>query len=263
MKVLRLLHVSLTVRDIGATARFYQEALGFMTSKPPADADPALETILGAGALRITHLQRGDQTLELAMFDNPGAPYPATSASNDLWFQHCALVTEDIGGAYGRLRAQDFTPISRNGPETLAGGVVAFKFRDPEGHPLELIQFPQANAATAGGIDHSAIAVADAERSIAFYTGTLDLTVASRQVNTGPSQDALDGLDGTIVDVVGLAPAQASPHVELLGYGRPRGRAGARMRQNDVAASRLVFAADGDGGRLLHDPDGHAVVLVP
>ena len=41
-----------------------------------------------------------------------------------------------------RLSRFPFTTISRNGPEALPGGVVAFKFRGPDGHPLELIQFP-------------------------------------------------------------------------------------------------------------------------
>ena len=262
MKALRVLHVSLTVRDLDAAARFYTEALGFSMSTLPTKADATLTYLLGAGAFRFCRLRRGGQTLELAAFDAPGAPCPADSASNDLWFQHCALVTANIGESYERLRAHAFTSISRNGPEKLPGGIVAFKFRDPDGHPLELIQFPEANAATSGGIDHSAIAVADADRSIGFYAETLGLAVASRQVNTGPAQDAMDGLSGTQVDVIGLAPVQASPHLELLGYRQPRGRAGDRLRQNDLAASRSVFAVDEGAERLLHDPDEHALVVM-
>ena len=55
---------------------------------------------------------------------------------------------------------------------------------------------------TETGIDHSAIVVADAERSIAFYPDVLNMSVRARQVNQGPPQDKLDALGGTEVDVV-------------------------------------------------------------
>ena len=46
-----------------------------------------------------------------------------------------------MDAAYARVRAAGVQPISLNGPETLPernGGVRAFKFRDPDDHPLEL-----------------------------------------------------------------------------------------------------------------------------
>ena len=79
---------------------------------------------------------------------------------------------------HGAARA---TPARRRsaetGPVTLpksAGGVTAVKFRDPEGHPLEFLQFPPgANADWKGagimGIDHSAISVGDVAASRRFY----------------------------------------------------------------------------------------------
>lgn len=269
---LRLDRVSLNVADLAA-ARFYAAALGFEAA-PAVDADPRLANLLGAHALRVVLLRRGQQRLELAMFDPPGTLYPADSRSNDHWFQHCALVTDDIAAAYGRLSRFPFTPISRNGPEALPGGVIAFKFRDPDGHPLELIQFQRPDPRTEGGIDHSAISVADAERSIAFYAARLGLSVQSRQVNRGPAQDALDDLDDVAVDVVALAAKSPAPHLELLAYRMPRGRASPISGPSAIAASRLVFAtdaldnwdgavtlADGARARLIQDPDGHALLL--
>ena len=138
-----------------------------------------------------------------------------------------------MAAAYRRLQTHNVTPISRHGPQTLPGGVIAFKFRDPDHHPLELIQFPTADPVTAHGIDHSAISVADADRSIAFYAAALGLAVTARQVNTGPAQDALDNLDAVTVDVVALSPAIRSPHLELLAYRAPCGparHAGASVR---------------------------------
>ena len=275
MRALRLLRVSLTVSDLARSEAFYTEALGFEMLKPAWDADPALAGLLGASGLRAVHLRRGGQVLELAAFDPPGAPYPPGSRGNDLWFQHCALAVDDMAGAYARLARHPFTPISRSGPQSLPGGTSACKFRDGDGHPLELIALAQPDTATAGGIDHSAISVSSAERSTAFYAGTLGLRVAARQVNAGAAQDALDGLDGVQVDVVALTPEQPAPHVELLGYRSPPGRPAPPLRPGDVAASRLVFQvdslagcpgvavlADGTCAAVMHDPDGHALLLL-
>jgi catechol 2,3-dioxygenase-like lactoylglutathione lyase family enzyme len=275
LKLERLLRVSLTVADLPAALAFYQGALGF-TAAAVEDCDPALARLMGANGVRTVRIARGVQAMELAVFDPPGAPYPAVRHSNDLWFQHCALTTADIGTAYARLHGFAFTPISVAGPQRLparAGGVTAFKFRDPEGHPLELIQFPDRPGA-GDGIDHSAIAVAEAGRSVAYYEG-LGLSVGSRSLNHGAEQDLLDGLAGVQVDVVGMMPPVPAPHVELLGYRTPPGRPGPVLRPADIAASRLVFAASGlasqpgavalrDGGwaALQHDLDGHALLLL-
>lgn len=213
MQALRLLRIGLTVRDLAAAVRFYTDALGFGCVAQARAADPAVVTLLGACAIRSTLLRRGDQILELAAFDPPGAGYPPGSRSNDLWFQHCALVTADIDTAYVRLNRYPHSAISRNGPQTLPDGSIAFKFRDPEGHPLELIQLPHPDAETAAGIDHSAIVVANVDRSVAFYADVLNMRVRARQVNRGPAQDNLDALVGTQVDVVALAPAHPAPHV--------------------------------------------------
>ncbi len=258
MKALRLDRVGLNVTDLPAAIAFYESALGFSASAiEPGDA-----ALLGVQSVRRALLRRGRQCVELTQCDPPGAAYPEASASNDLWFQHCALATGDIAAAYAGLRSAAFTAISTNGPQALPGGIVAFKFRDPDGHPLELIQFPNGDAATAGGIDHSAISVSDVERSIAFYAAELGLTERAWQVNTGPAQDALDGLAGVTVDVVALAPAVAAPHVELLGYRAPRGRSARAGLLSDIATSRLVFKAEGaTETSVLRDPDHHVIFV--
>jgi catechol 2,3-dioxygenase-like lactoylglutathione lyase family enzyme len=270
---LRLDRISLNVADLAAATAFYVGAFGFEAT-PAVDADPRLADLLGARALRVVLLRRGRQRLELARFDPQGPLYPADSRSDDLWFQHCALVTDDIAAAYEQLSAFPFTPISRHGPQRLPGGIVAFKFRDPDGHPLELIQFPRPDPRTAGGIDHSAISVSDAERSIVFYAAQLGLSLQSRQVNRGPAQDALDDLDRVAVDVVALAAKSSAPHVELLAYRAPPLHSSRIARPSAIVASRLVFATHGvdnwddavtlaNGARvcLIHDPDGHALLL--
>lgn len=301
---LRLLRVGRNAADLERARRFYCEALGFVVIDSQDGAPPAWSQSPGVcdAAVRSARLRLGAQGIELTAFDPPGAAYPPNSNSADLWFQHCAIVVSDMDAAYARLRRHgDFTAISRDGPQTLpasSGGVIAFKFRDPDGHPLELILFPPGSGDPAWqtaqnngpmlGIDHSAIGVADADRSIAFYT-KLGLSQATRQTNSGPAQQRLDDLPDVSVDVVALPPADArTPHIELLAYRIPRGRAPASSDIRDIAADRLVLKVqdlaalleaqadanteiistgaieddDGTQAALLRDPDGHLLVLV-
>ncbi len=267
----RLDRIALNVGDLGAAIRFYCDALGFTVAQECV-IDAALAKVLGVRAVRTVRLRRGGQVLELSSCDPCGATVPLDGRSNDATFQHCALVTDDMAGTYQGLCRFAFTPISRAGPQVLPSGIVAFKFRDPDGHPLELIAFSTPDPVTLGGIDHSAICVADPAASLAFYAAWLGCAEQSRQVNIGPAQDALDDLDGAVVEVVALAPTIPSPHVELLSYRHPRTRAAPTPHPSDRLASRLVFNSGpckddkaaippASDLTLLHDPDGHAVLI--
>lgn len=252
--------IVLPVADIERSAAFYEQALGFTRA---------------GRALRL-----GQETIEL----EARAPrLPAGGRSNDLWFQHFAIVVRDMDRAYERVRGHAHTPIS-SAPQTLPGaGIRAYKFRDPDDHPLELLFFPPGEGdprwQTPGdalflGIDHTAIAVSDSERSLAFYRDLLGFTVTGRGVNAGPTQSALDSVADPIVRIVGLRPARdRGPGLEFLHYLRPGDgriapRSGARTRVvvevDRVAplAARLARHERLARGILVHDPDGHAVVLI-
>ncbi len=263
MTLRRILRIGLNVGDLDAAERFYIEALGF--DRVARHDDMVLAPLLGVRRVQTSTLRLGGQLVELARCDPPGLPYPSDSTSADTWFQHFAVTTPDIAAAFERLRGHGCTAITQDGPQLLpaaSGGAIAYKFRDPDGHPLELIQFP--GPARPAGIDHSAISVADARLSVAFYR-QWGVSQAASQVNTGPEQDRLDGLAGVSVDVVALLPAeQATPHIELLGYRTPRGRA-AMMDLFDIAATRLVMQGDAADGAaaIVFDPDGHAILVLP
>jgi catechol 2,3-dioxygenase-like lactoylglutathione lyase family enzyme len=263
-----ILGFRLVTPDLSRLLDFYHAVLGFAlegAAQPISQMELACLGVTG-GAVRQV-LSIGMQRIAIEQFERAGQPYPSRSDAASLWFQHLALVVVDIAEACGRLR--DAIPISRHGPQQLppaSGSVKAFKFRDPDGHPLELLEFPvgKSPAAWAGrapvtgqialGIDHTAISVRDVTVSTRFYTG-LGLALAPRTLNQGPAQQDLDGLQDAQVAVAPLRPQAGTPHLELLGYEVPRGETGPVLRPNDVAATRIAWRGAVPG--LLADPDGH------
>jgi catechol 2,3-dioxygenase-like lactoylglutathione lyase family enzyme len=252
-----LTRLILTAHQPAALALFYQTDLGFFRIDAPAPA-----TIGGLRVDNFIRLAYGPSEIDIASFDPPGHPYPPAQSSNDLSFQHFAIITPDIAAAYAALTGTaGWRPISSSGPIQLpanTGNVTAFKFRDPEGHPLEFLQPAQPAEPC---IDHSAIVVADTAASIAFYA-TLGLTKQSGSLNQGPEQAALDDLANPIVEVTRLGDAAGRLHLELLCYRAPPPGPAAARAPADVATTRLVFTATGAASART-DPDGHAILLEP
>lgn len=105
--------------------------------------------------------------------------------------------------------------------------MTAFKFRDHDGHPLELLAFAEGRVpgewrnADAGpflGIDHTAIAVSNTVGSTRFFKSVFGFGVGTRTENRGPEQADLDDVDDVHVGVTRLAPDLAAPRLELLHY---------------------------------------------
>jgi catechol 2,3-dioxygenase-like lactoylglutathione lyase family enzyme len=269
------LKVTRVVNDIGRSARFYECALNFKILARTR-TDPKILEALGItdnSAEQVT-IRLGNEEIVLVQFTTKGEAYPAASRSNDLWFQHLAIVVSDMDAAYAHLaRYSDWHPITNSGPQLLPpanGSVKAFKFRDPDGHPLELIWFPpRAGVSQWGnatkrkflGIDHTALSVTATRNSVGFYKG-LGFHVSSRSLNHGAAQSRLDGLPGARVRITGLrATDELGPGLELLAY-NPPGRC--RMLTATGLATDWITLAAGAGDRgnptLLVDPDGHRIV---
>lgn len=260
--------IRLAARAPEALAAFFVEALGFEREAARGEDQ---------------RLRLGESRLDIAQAS--GAAYPGDVADWSPLFQHFAITTPDMAASMERLdRVPGWTAISRAGPQQLpasSGGVSAFKFRDPEGHPLELIRFPQEGADVPPRIDHSAISVAFTARSVAFYEA-LGFVVGPRSLNRGPAQDRLDGLEDAQVEVTALLSPAGGPHVELLCYRGDYPREVRPAGVADVAATRLVLSLDeaaaqavkerfadraewDDPSRalLLRDPDGHLLQIEP
>jgi len=302
--------IGMTVSDMDRSVAFYTGVLDFRKVSDAEFHDERFDRLTGVfGArVRVVKMMLGDETIELTEYLTPqGRPIPPDSRSNDLWFQHIAVVVRDMDVAAARLRKSGIKQISV-GPQRIpdwnkaAAGVLAFYFRDPDNHPLELIYFPPGKGdprwqakgdALFLGIDHTAIAIGDTERSLTFYRDLLGFRVAGESLNYGIEQEYLNHVFGSKVRITGLR-APKGPGIEFLEYLVPRdGRPipedarsndifnwqvtlwvedapglYARLTANrtravspemvDIAPLRL----GGKSAALLRDPDLHALQLV-
>lgn len=297
--------VGFTVADMDRAIDFYSRVLTFVKVSDvevAGDAFEHLEGVFGARA-RVVRMRLGDEQIELTEYLAPrGRPIAADSRSQDRSFQHVAIIVSDMDRAYAVLRAHKVQHAS-SGPQRLpdwnpnAGGIKAFYFKDPDGHTLEILEFPkdkglakwhQSGDRLFQGIDHTAIVSGDTDASLAFYRDVLGMAVAGTSENYGTEQEHLNNVFGARLRITALRAA-AGPGVELLEYlaptdGRPYppderandivhwqtivGTADAESAGQALRAAHARFispgvVALGDSARsaLVRDPDGHAVLL--
>ncbi len=275
----RIVRFNRVVPDLHRAEAFYRDALGFRTI-PLEPMDLLTLEAVGPGrpAADAIAMRLGQETLALVRFETPGLRYPPDSRSNDLWFQHLAVVVGDMDAAYAHLACQSgWQPIGNGGPQQLppsVGGVRAFKFRDPFGHPLELIWFPPGqgrpvwheshDGALFLGIDHSALSIRSTFESQTFYR-SLGLRVSSRSFNHGAEQANLDGLNEARVRVTGLRPeSDGGPGLELLEY-QPPGRGSSGLDLNNMVTDWVTLTAGvlpDEPIRMIRDPDGHLLMSI-
>ncbi len=254
--------VGLTVSDMDRSVDFYSHVLHFEKLSDGERAGSAVEHLKGVFGVRVrvVRMRLGQEQIELSEYLTPrGRPVPANATSNDLAFQHLAIVVDDMDGAYAWLRQNHVQYVS-SGPQTLpawnpqAGGIQAFYFQDPDRHVLEIIHFPagkgdprwqQQPGSLFEGIDHTAIVVSDSKKSIAFYRDLLGMRVTGTSENYGDEQEHLNSVFGARLRITSLRGAHG-PGVELLEYLVPRtGRPiPSDQRANDVAHWETIMGTD-------------------
>ncbi len=230
-------YVGMTVANLEQSEKFYTEVLSFQKI---ADTEvwgedwSKLQGVFGL-RMRVVQMQLGDEIISLMEYLTAGGrPIPVDSRSNDRWFQHFAIVVTDIDKAYEHLR-QYRVKHSSTSPQQLPewnkklGGVKAFQFKDPDGHNLELIEFPPDKADKKWlqktnklflGIDHSAVVVKDAEASFALYRDRLNLELMLQAQNYGTEFEHITGTFGSRVQVNSMKGSQGIGF-ELLEYIAP------------------------------------------
>jgi catechol 2,3-dioxygenase-like lactoylglutathione lyase family enzyme len=280
--------VNLTVSDATQSTRFFCDVLGFAKTgeRQVSGREFASLTGLRGAAARVVTLQLGAEALLLTDFENVGGrPMPPDSRGTDHWFQHIAIVVSDIHAAAARLHEHHVELVS-DVPQRLpdwnanAAGIEALYFRDLDGHFLEVIQYPPDKGAPRWhepatelylGIDHTAIVVADTERSLSFYRDELGLAIAGVSENYGPEQERLNGVPGAHLRITTLRPP-VGPGIELLQYiapnnGRPRPvnstPADLWHWQIELSVSAVKTCSKTCATRavLANDPDGHVAKL--
>lgn len=254
--------VALTVSSLQRSVDFYTQVLDFR------------QVAASPGQVR---LQLGSENLVL--LESPaGRLAPADIQGNDQWFQHVAIIVSDMDQAFARLRAHHVSVISRGGPQRLpdwnknAGGIRACYFKDPDGHPLEILWFPKdkgearwhETAKLFLGIDHTAITIRSTEKSLAFYQG-LGFRLRGSGENYGPEQERLNNVRGAHLRITSVR-GDAGPAVEFLEYLKP---GPGRDYPTDGTPQDLVHwqiqlagAASLEQDHLVRDPDHHALVEV-
>lgn len=244
--------VGVTVSDMDRSIEFYTSVLTFakVSDVERSGRDYELLTGVFGARLRVVRLLLGSESLELTEFLAPrGRPMPPDVRANDGVFQHVAIIVSDMDAAYARLRQFNVTHAS-TGPQRLpdsnpnAGGIKAFYFRDPDGHFLEILQFPPGKGDQRWhapdrlflGIDHTAIVVSDTDRSLALYRDLLGLRIVGTSENFDTEQEHLNNVFGVRLRITTLR-APAGPGIELLEYLAPRDGlpAPADLKSNDIA----------------------------
>jgi catechol 2,3-dioxygenase-like lactoylglutathione lyase family enzyme len=302
--------VVMTTADIDRSVEFYTRVLTFEKQAEIERSGPEIDELYRVpnAHIRVVDLKLGDESIELLQFiGEAGAPVPSDSRSNDLAFQHVAIIVGDMDRAYAVLRQNNVAHISPY-PQRLpdwnpnAAGIKAFYFRDPDGHPLEILQFPAGKGdpkwqASRGklflGIDHTAIAISNTAVSLEFYRKLLGLHVAGESENYGFEQEHLNDVFGAHLRITSLR-GPCGIGVEFLEYITPRnGRpAPANADANDISHHETVLLVDSlaevnsalsnarnhlvsvkhiagsellfhaSQAELIRDPDGHSLLLL-
>ncbi len=244
--------VGMTVSDVDRAVEFYSA----LTFQKVSDVEvfgeqyEHLEGVFGV-RMRIVRMQLGNEFIDLTEYLAPrGRPIPVDSRSNDLWFQHIAIVVRDMDQAFEKLLALKVQFVS-TGPQTLpasikaAAGIKAFYFRDPDQHNLEIIYFPPGKGDPRWqektdkvflGIDHTAIGIANTDASLHFYQDLLGLRKAGESENFGTEQEHLNQVFGAHLRITGMR-ADSGVGIEFLEYLTPRD---GRMRPADAKANDIV-----------------------
>jgi len=245
--------IGITVSDMDRAVDFYSKVLTFEKVSDTEVAGENYEHLEGVFGLRIrvVRMRLGDEFIELTEYLAPKSrPIPIDSRSNDRWFQHIAIIVSDMDKAYTWLR-QNKVEHASSGPQRLpdwnknAAGISAFYFKDPDEHPVEVLQFPPDKGLQKWrrpteklflGIDHTAIVVWDTDSSIKFYRDLLGMNVAGESENYGTEQEHLNNVFGAHLRITALR-GTSGPGIELLEYLAPRD---GRPFPSDERASDVV-----------------------
>jgi catechol 2,3-dioxygenase-like lactoylglutathione lyase family enzyme len=230
--------VAITVADMDRSVAFYSTVLFFEKVSDVQTSGPSIDQLLGAAGarVRVVTMRLGVEKIELIEYlGQNGRAIPADTRRDDRALESLAIVVNDMDQAYLWLRRHHVEQTSPE-PQRLpdwnpnVGGTRAFFFKDPDGHALEILQFPVGKGDARWqrpservflGIDHTAIVVGDTEKSLKWYRDTLGLRIAGGSESSGPEQERLSSVPGAPLRITTLRAAEG-PAIELVEYLAPR-----------------------------------------
>ena len=141
-------HVCVGVSDIERSLAFYRDVLGLETIFDVELSGPGLEAVTGQGGAvgRMVGCRVPGSTvsIELICFARPRDP--ARARAGPFGYTNVSLSVDDLDAAWTALEARGVAPLQK---PVAVGGVRMFFVADPDGTPIEIIEFPRGATTSA------------------------------------------------------------------------------------------------------------------
>ena len=142
-------HITVRVSDMERALAFYRDGLGLRAIFDVRLDGPGLEAATGTpGAsgrmLGLLAPGAGKVCIELLGFEQPRSEHPPPGRFTG--YSNISLSVDDLDAAYAECIARGLRPLQK---PIEVGGVKMFFLADPDGTPIELIQFPRGATTSA------------------------------------------------------------------------------------------------------------------
>ena len=117
MKIKRIAHLGIAVKDLEAPKKLYSETLGLKLKN---------EEVVAAQKVKVSFIQVGESNLELLLPTQDDSPVGKFLETKGEGFHHLALEVEDIKAAVEELKAAGVRLIDETPREGAHGDLVAF-----------------------------------------------------------------------------------------------------------------------------------------
>lgn len=134
MKIKRIAHLGIAVKDLEGPKKLYNENLGLKLKG---------EEVVAAQKVQVSFIQVGESNLELLLPTQADSPVGKFLETKGEGFHHLALEVEDIASAVEELKAAGVRLIDETPREGAHGALVAFIHpKATYGLLVELCQYP-------------------------------------------------------------------------------------------------------------------------
>ncbi len=135
-------HVTVRVSDIDRSLAFYRDGLGLRVLFDIALDGAGLEAVTGARGARgrmvgLLVPGAGKASIELLWFEKPPSERPPPGRFTG--YGNISLSVDDLDAAHAACAGRGLRPLQ---PPISVGGVRMFFLADPDGTPIEIVEFP-------------------------------------------------------------------------------------------------------------------------